>query len=162
MFPFLSQVQVFSYETLFVCRLKCSCSCFPSHFFCLLMFVLSALFPTSVIIFFFMLYSNRFIDASSLSSMLANLLSFFDTYNLSLSSLCYKALYVIMSFLVLCSICCSSSIVHFKNGPEYLTRGTAQVVIPLLCSLVLSSFLVLLGYLLNFFFPLLMFNGVRF
>ena len=41
-------------------------------------------------------------------------------------------------------------LVHFKNGPEYLTRGTAKSFIPLMrvfpCSLVSSSFLVLLRY----------------
>ena len=53
-----------------------------------------------------------------------------------------------MGFLVFWSICWSSSFVHFKNGPEYLTRGTALILITLirflLCSLVSSSFLVLL------------------
>ena len=47
--------------------------------------------------------------------------------------------------LILWSICWSSSLVHFKNGSEYLT---AQVFIPLisflLCSLLSGSFLVLL------------------
>ena len=33
------------------------------------------------------------------------------------------------SFLVLWSICWSSSLVHFKNDPEYLLRRTAQVFI---------------------------------
>ena len=44
----------------------------------------------------------------------------------------------------------NSSLVHFKNGPEYLTRGTAQVFIPLIrilqYSFVSSCFLVLLRY----------------
>ena len=39
---------------------------------------------------------------------------------------------MIISLLVLWSICLSSSLVHFKNGPEYLTRDTAQVFIPLI------------------------------
>ena len=59
-----------------------------------------------------------------------------------------KALCIIMSFFVLWSICWGSSMGHFKNIHEYLTRGTAQVFIPLmgflLRSLVSSSFLVLL------------------
>ena len=50
-------------------------------------------------------------------------------------------------FFVLLSIYLSTSQVRFKNGPEYLTRGTAQVFIPLirflLCSLVSNSFLLL-------------------
>ena len=52
---------------------------------------------------------------------------------------------MIIGFLVLWSICLSSSLVHFRKGPEYLTRCTAQVVIPLirflLDSFVSSSFL---------------------
>ena len=39
---------------------------------------------------------------------------------------------MVISFLVLWSICLSSSLVHFRKGPEYLTRGTAQVFIPLI------------------------------
>ena len=63
------------------------------------------------------------------------------------------------------SICLSSSLVHFKNGPEYLTRGTAQVFVPLirflLHSFVSSSFLVLLIYcFLIFFFHFHLFDGV--
>ena len=54
-----------------------------------------------------------------------------------------------MSFLIFCSIYLSS-LVHLKNGPEYFTRGTVRVFIPLMrflqCSLVSSSFLVLLRY----------------
>ena len=34
-----------------------------------------------------------------------------------------------ISFLVLWSICLSSPFVHFKNGPEHLTRRSAQVFI---------------------------------
>ena len=60
----------------------------------------------------------------------------------------------------------SSSLCHFKNGPEYLTRDTAQVFIPLIRflqhSFVLSSFLILLRYsFLFFFFHLHLFDGVR-
>ena len=55
-----------------------------------------------------------------------------------------------MSFLVLWSICLSSSFVHFKNGPKYLTRRTVQVFIPLmrflLYTLLSSSFPILLKY----------------
>ena len=47
--------------------------------------------------------------------------------------------------------------VHFKNVPEYLTRGTALVFIPLmrfmLYSLIWRSFLVFMRYYLNFFHP---------
>ena len=53
--------------------------------------------------------------------------SFLDTYNLSTSSLGCNALHI-----VLWSICLSSSLIPFNNGPEYLTRRTAQLFIPLI------------------------------
>ena len=57
---------------------------------------------------------------------------------------------MVNSFLVLWFVCLSPSLVHFKNGPEYLKRRTAKVFILLirflLYSFVLSSFLVLLRY----------------
>ena len=37
-----------------------------------------------------------------------------------MSSLSCKALYIVISFFVLQSICLSSSLVYFKNGSEYL------------------------------------------
>ena len=89
-------------------------------------------------------------DESTLSSMLASplLLSFLETYSQSTSSLGCNALCIVISFLVLWSICLTSSLVHLRKGPEYLTRGTAQIFIPLirflLLSFVSSSFLVLL------------------
>ena len=84
--------------------------------------------------------------------MPANPLSPFllETYNLSTSSLGCNAPCIVISFLVLWSICLSSSLVHLRKGPEYLTSVTAQVFIPLtrflLESFVSSSFLVLLRY----------------
>ena len=77
--------------------------------------------------------------------MLANHLppSFLDTYCLSPPFLGCKASCIVMGFLLLRSICWSSSLGHFKNGREYLTRRTAQVS---------SSFLVHLRYsFFNFF-----------
>ena len=75
---------------------------------------------------------------------------FLDTYSLSTSSLGCHALCMVISFLVLWSICFSSSRVHLRKGPEYLTSGTAQVFILLmrflLESFVSSSFRVLLRY----------------
>ena len=57
---------------------------------------------------------------------------------------------MVISSLVLWSICLSSSLVHLRKGPEYLTRGTAQVFIPLmrflLESFVSSGFLLLPRY----------------
>ena len=91
-------------------------------------------------------------DVSTVSSMLASPLppSFLDTYYLSTSSLGCNALCMVISFLVLWSICLSSSLVHLRKGPEYLTRDTAQVYISLmrflLESFVSSSFRVLLRY----------------
>ena len=49
-----------------------------------------------------------------------------------MSSLTSKALCIVINFLVLWSICLSSSIVYFKNGPENLTRSTAQAFLPLM------------------------------
>ena len=50
---------------------------------------------------------------------------------------------IVIIFLVLWSIC--SSLVYFKNGPEYLKRGTSQVFIPFMkflqYSLVSSNFI---------------------
>ena len=72
--------------------------------------------------------------------------SFLDTYDyMSTSSVGCNALGVFISFLVLWSICLSSTLVHFKKGPEYLTRSIARVFILLirflLDSFVSSSFL---------------------
>ena len=51
-----------------------------------------------------------------------------------------------ISFLLFWFICLCYSLVYFKKNPEYLTRSTAQVFIPLIMflldSFVLSSFLV--------------------
>ena len=70
--------------------------------------------------------------------------SFLDTYSLSTSSL-RCVLCMVISFLLLCS-----SLVHFRKGSEYLTRGATLVLIPLIRflqeSFVLRSFLVLLPY----------------
>ena len=82
--------------------------------------------------------------------------SFLDTYSLSASSLGCKALCMVITFFVLWSVCWRSSLVYFKNGPEYLSRGTAQVFIPsirfLLYYFVSSRFLVLLKYSFYIFF----------
>ena len=92
-----------------------------------------------------------------MSSMLASSLppAFLGTYSLSSSSLGCKALCIVISFLVLWSICISSSLVHLRKSPEYLTSSTAQVFISLirflLLSFVSSSFLVLLRYSFWFF-----------
>ena len=102
------------------------------------------------------------IDASTLSLILASPLpsSFLDTYSLSMLSLGCKAFYMVISFLV--PFVLSSSLVYLRKGLEYLTRGTAQVFIPLNWfrpeSFVSSSFLVLLRYPFEFClsFPLIL------
>ena len=117
---------------MFISRLKRPWSCFSSHF-CFLVFVillfivLSVLFLIAVISplsCFSMLSSSRCMDVSMLSSMLTSPLhpSFLGIYSLSTSSLGYNALCMVISFLVLWSICLSSSLVHLRKGPEYLTR----------------------------------------
>ena len=77
-------------------------------------------------------------------------LFFLETYSLSTSCLGYNALCMVISFLVLWSICLNLSLVNLRKGPEYLTRGIAPVFIPLIMfqleSFVLSSFLILLRY----------------
>ena len=89
-------------------------------------------------------------DESTLFSVLANHFppSFVDTYNLSKLSL--------GCFLVFLSICTSSFLVHFKNGPDYFTSGKAMVFIPFIrfpwYCLVSSSFLFLPRCFLNFSF----------
>ena len=84
--------------------------------------------------------------------------SFHDTYILSTSSPRYKALCIVMSFLVLRSFCFSSSLVYYKNGPKYFRKGAVQAFILLmrflLYSLILSSFPHLLkSSILIFSFP---------
>ena len=117
--------------------------------------MLSVLFLMAVIIprsCFSVKSSSRCINASTLSSMLPNHLprSFLHTYSLSTSSLGCSALCMVISFLVLWSICLSSSLVHLRRGPQYLTRGRAKIFIPLIRFLqenfVSSSFRVLLRY----------------
>ena len=140
--------------------------------FILFVRVLSVLFLVAVISLsqcFSLLYSSRCIDATTLSSILVRPLpfSFLDIYRLSMSSLGCNALCMVISFLVLWSICLSSSLVHLKNGPGHLTRKTALLFIPLirfwLYSFVSSSFLVFLRYsFLIFFFYFHLFDGVSF
>ena len=86
--------------------------------------MLSVLFLVAVIslsLHFFMLSSSLRIDTSTLPSMLFLLLDTY-TYSLFMSFLGYKALIIVISFLVLGSIGQNSSLLRFKNGPENLTR----------------------------------------
>ena len=161
-FPFLSYVQVFSYE-ISCLSLKMSIELlffpflFSGHFCSVDTYaacIVSAGCNQSSSMIFYVVF-----NASMLSRILASPLPLFflSTHSQSTSSLGCKVLYlIIMRFLDLWSICWSSFLVYFKNDPEYLTRETAQVFIPLrrllLCSLVSNSFLVLLRYSLFSFF----------
>ena len=89
--------------------------------------------------------------------------SFLDRYRLSTPSLGYNALCMVISFLVLWSVCLSSSLVHLRKGPEYLPSGTAQVFIPLIRFLLysfVSSSSPEIFFFINFLFYLCLFDGV--
>ena len=107
-------------------------------------FLMAVISPSSC---FSMLSSCRCVDASTLSSMLANPLprSFLNSYSLSTSSLRCNALCMVISFLVLWSICLSSSLVLFKKGLEYLTRRYSPSIYSF-DSFVSNSFLDILRY----------------
>ena len=102
--------------------------------------------------FSFLTYSSiPCLDVSTLCLLQESLhFSFLETSRLSMLFLECKALCIVINFLVLWYICLSSSLLHFKDGPEYLTRRTAQEFIALmrflLQRLVLNSFLILLRY----------------
>ena len=81
---------------------------------------------------------------------------FFTLFNvlnnlLSITSLTYNSLAIVIKFLVLWSIFLSFYLGHSRNDPVYLTSGTGQVFISLMIfllqSLVLRSFLAILRYL---------------
>ena len=143
-FPFCSHV---SCEISPIHSLKYPYTCVTSHFCFLIFFVvlfiliLSVASVISLSLLFLMKSCRPHIDTSMLSLMLVRPLppSFLDTHSLSISALGCKAWCIIINFLVLWSICLSSSLLHFKNGPKFLTRGTAQVFI-LLMRILLQSF----------------------
>ena len=91
---------------------------------------------------FSLLSSSRCINASTLSWMLSSPFPtpFLDTYTLSKSYLECKTLCIVISFLVLWSICWSTSLVNFKYGPKYLRRKKAQVFIHLMKFLLYSLY----------------------
>ena len=153
-FHFLSYVQVFSYVISFVCRLKYPYNCFSFHLYFLVIVILLML---VVFVLFLVAVSSLCSFLCSLRVVLSRYRRylpcwrvfppvFLDTYSLSISSVGYNALRIVMGFLVLSSIRWSFSRDHFKNGPEYLTKGITYVFIPLiiflLYTLVWSSFLV--------------------
>ena len=167
-FPFFCHVQVFSCEISLVCRMKYPHNCFSSHFiFLVIVDPLTIGVVCTISSRFSIWSSSRGIDVSTLSSVLAShILAFFlDTYRLSMSSLARQSLCMVVSLLVFGFICWSSSLVHFKKGPEYLTRIALVFMLLmrfLLCSLVSSCFFVLRRYYLKlFFFHQNLFDGVR-
>ena len=89
------------------------------------------------------------------------------SWHMSTFSLGCNILLIVISFLNLWFICWSFSLVHFKNGPQNLTRVREQVFNILMrflvYSLVLGCLLVLLSYsFLNFFLssPLVWWNSL--
>ena len=142
--PFRSYASAFLYLISPVCRLKYPYSYFSSHF-CSLVFIVFLyvlMLPMlllavliSLSLFFLMHFLNIYIEASTQPLKLTSPLStsFLKIYILSMSSLGWcKTLYIIINFLVLWSICLNSSLAHFKNGPDDLSRWTGQVFIPLM------------------------------
>ena len=155
-FPFLSHVQVLSCEIQLVCLLKRLNCCSSSNFYFLvifyqLMFVLSVLFLLAESVFLRSFLCRLLVDVlmgQHYFKCWQVLFLFFPLHVQFKSSLEYKVLNIFRSILLLWSICWSSSPVHFKNSPEYLTK----MIRFLLCSLVASNFLVLLRYsFFNFF-----------
>ena len=114
-FAFLGHVQVFSCEMSLVSRSNRQQCCFSSQL-CFLVSVILLVLVLLVLLLvtaislpppFCMHSSSLCIDASTLSSMLAPHLppSHFDTYSLSTSSLGCNDLRMVISFLVIRSIC---------------------------------------------------------
>ena len=92
--------------------------------------------------------------------LLSPLPPFLDICNLC--HLRYKTLFIVIIFLVLWFICLSSFHVHFKNGPDSLTKGKTQVFIYLMRFL-LQKFSCSSNILFFFFFfHLHLFDGVCF
>ena len=141
-FPFRSHVHVCSIETSLVYRWKCPCFYFFWLFLFSWCFYCQYCCNQSPSLLFYVAFSC--IDALTLSWMLVSPRPpcFLCTYSLSTSSLGIEALCVVTSFLV-------------KNGPEYLTRKTTEVFIPLMRFpryIFSGNFLVILRYcFFNFF-----------
>ena len=131
-FSFLSHVLIFSCDISLACRLKRLYSSFSSRYFCpvnaCVVCIVSGGYNENSSA-FVMFLSSFYFDASSLSSMLAVCFHFhFLSHNLS--TICL--LDIVISFLVLWSLTWTSSLLLFKHSSVYLTRGTAQVFIPLM------------------------------
>ena len=142
----LSRFSFLSYDQLFICAISPVCclkylySCFSSHF-CFLVFVIFlsilmlALLQLAAVIYFFALlnivleslywYIYAIFNASDCLPS-----PFLDTYTLYMPAHGCKALCMAVNFLVLCFFHLSSSLVHFKNSPEYLYKGYCPGVYP--------------------------------
>ena len=128
-FPFLSHVHVFLCEMSLVSLLKRSYSCFfsPSlfsgYFLSVDPHVLSIISggcnQSNSALFYVDFESYRCINAVFNASKSSSSFFFFYTNSLSTSCQGCKALYMIISFLILWSICLSSYLVHFKNYYYY-------------------------------------------
>ena len=94
------------------------------------------------------LSSNLCIEVSTITSVLVSYLppSFLDTYNQSTSSLGCKALYLVISFLLLWSICLGFSLVFFKYSPEYIIIIVISACTTIFSSLCLSLYIYLYIY----------------
>ena len=128
------------------CQFVVRIICFSFFFFLFIVTFLSCLrlsmlFVADVInlVLLFLCYPKVFpsmetINGSPLSFARENPLlpSFFYTYSLSTPFIVCQALEKSSIFFILWYICPSSSVAHFRNGPEYLTRRTSQVFIPLI------------------------------
>ena len=123
MFSFLSHDQIFTCEISQVSRLKYPNNYFSSYF-CFLLIVV----PLIIILSVLFLVAT---DVSTLSSISLTW-CLLVTYSLSISSLVCKALSIVISFLIVWSICGTYSCVFFKNDPGYITRKITQVYIPLM------------------------------
>ena len=113
-FPLLGHVQAISRPILPVYRLKYSLSCFLRIFLfeilLLCVFMLTLLLLATVISFsllFSLQFSSLLIVASTQSLMLSSTLPLLDTYFLSISSVGFKVLCIVINFLVLGSFCLS-------------------------------------------------------
>ena len=100
--------------------------CFCLLFSCLLILSTMLLVTISLSLFYFCIYFNYLNCCfyAVLHSDEASSSSFFLTHGLSMRFLRCKALYIVINFFVLSSICLTSSLVYLNNGSEYLTRKT--------------------------------------
>ena len=121
-FPFFIHVQVFSCEISLICHLKYSYNCFSTHFCFLVILLLIIVWFVSFLVvvislsllFFYVVFesSYRCIDAVFNAGESSSI--FFSWHILSLLSLVCKALSIVISFLVLWSICWSSFLLYFN------------------------------------------------